>query len=356
VTGVRTREPESVPLVVLRLAVLGLLLYCVVLVLYPFSSIILWSVALAVSLYPLYDRLLIPLRGRRRLAAVLITFLAFLLLALPAVWLAVTLTDSMRVLYGKIDFSSIRLLAVPDSIKAWPLIGEKLHSLWIFAIGNFGDVLVKLAPQLKVLAGVFLRVGVETARGLVSLLIAIAVMGCLFPSAPTIVGYMRAFARKLDPVRGEKFVELTGATIRGVGRGVVGISALQSVLAALGFVAAGLSQASLLACAVLIFGIVQIGAAFVIIPVIVWTWTFMDTAPAIVFTVYMVMVNSIDNVLKPFLLGRGLEAPILPILIGVIGGVLAFGIGGVFLGPVVVTVIWTLFLAWIDEPEESRPQ
>ena len=112
-----------------------------------------------------------------------------------------------------------------------------------------------------------------------------------------------AFARKLDPVRGEKFVELTGATIRGVGRGVVGISALQSVLAGLGFVAAGLSQASLLACAVLIFGIVQIGAAFVIIPVIVWTWTFMDTAPAIVFTVYMVMVNSIDNVLKPFLMG-----------------------------------------------------
>jgi predicted PurR-regulated permease PerM len=100
----------------------------------------------------------------------------------------------------------------------------------------------------------------------------------------------------------------------------------------MGFVAAGLSQASLLACAVLTFGIAQIGATFVIVPVIIWAWTFMDTAPAIVFTFYMLMVNSIDTVLKPFLMGRGLEAPIVPILVGVIGGVLAFGVGGVFLG------------------------
>jgi predicted PurR-regulated permease PerM len=94
---------------------------------------------------------------------------------------------------------------------------------------------------------------------------------------------------------------------------------------------------------------VQIGAGIVAIPVVIWSWTVMATGPAILFTAYMLGVTVMDNALKPFLMGRGLQAPMLAILVGVIGGALSFGITGVFLGPIVLTVVWTLFLAWIDE-------
>jgi predicted PurR-regulated permease PerM len=261
------------------------------------------------------------------------------------------LAESVRQLYDQIDFGSISLLSPPESIKTWPMIGDELFRLWAFALDNIGDLLVKLGPQLKSLAGSFLRVSAGAGLGTVSFVLAIVVMGFLLPSSASILRYVRGFARKLEPSRGEHFVDIAGATIRAVARGVVGISVLQAILASIGFVAAGIPQASLLTFAVLIFGIVQIGAAVVIIPVVIWSWFFMGTSTAVIFTLYMMAVGVMDNILKPLVMGRGLEAPTLAILIGVIGGALAFGISGVFLGPIILTVVWTLFLAWIDEPE-----
>ncbi len=350
-TTAASPQPASLSLNVLRLAFLGLLLYSAVILLYPFSSIVLWSAALTVSLYPIYEWLSARLNGHRHLAAALTTVLTLLVLTLPAAWIALTLAESVRAIYEKMDFSSIAIPTPPESIKAWPLIGDQLYQLWTSAINNLGELLVKLGPQLKSVASEFLRISASAGLGTVSFLVAIVVMGFLFPASPSILNYVRAFARKLDPVRGETFVQLTGSTIRAVARGVVGISVLQAIAASIGFAAGGIPQASLLTFAVLIFGIVQIGAALVIIPVIIWSWTFMDTAAAVPFTVYMLLVSAMDNILKPFLMGRGLQAPMLAILIGVVGGALAFGLSGVFLGPIILSVVWTLFVAWISEPD-----
>jgi predicted PurR-regulated permease PerM len=350
----RTRPAISIdplPLNVLRLAFLGLLLYCAVILLYPFSSIVLWSAALTVSLYPIYEWIAARLNGRKRLAAAFTTVLTLLVLTLPALWIAITLAESVRTIYERIDFASIAVPAPPEWIKTWPLIGDDLYQFWASAINNIGELIVKLGPQLKSVASEFLRISASAGLGTVNFLVAIVVMGCLFPAAPSIVDYVRAFARKLDPVRGETFVQLTGATIRAVARGVVGISALQAIAAGIGFTAGGIPQASLLTFAVLIFGIVQIGSAIVIIPVIVWSWTFLPTGSAVAFSMYMLLVSAMDNVLKPFLMGRGLQAPMLAILIGVVGGALSFGLSGVFLGPIILSVVWTLFIAWISEPE-----
>jgi predicted PurR-regulated permease PerM len=343
----------SLPLNVIRLAFLALLLYGAGVLLYPFSSVILWSVALSVSLYPVYDWIAFRLNGRRRIAAVIVTVLTLLVLTIPAAWIAITVAESTRQIYEQIDFSSVAVLSPPESIKSWPLFGDDLYRLWSYAASNVGDLLVKLGPQLKSLAGTFVRVGAGAGLGTVSFLLAIIVMGFLLPASPSVLKYVRGFARKLDPVRGENFVVIAGSTIRAVAKGVVGISVLQAIFASIGFIAGGIPQASLLTFAVFLFGIIQIGPSIVILPVIVWAWTFMDTGPAIVFTIYMLAVNTLDNVLKPFLMGRGSEAPMLTVLVGVIGGALAFGISGVFLGPIVLTVVWTLFRTWIDEPDPA---
>jgi predicted PurR-regulated permease PerM len=149
--------------------------------------------------------------------------------------------------------------------------------------------------------------------------------------------------------RGEEFVSLAGATIRTVSRGVVGISALQALLTGIGLAVAHVPGTSLLTSAVLILGIIQIGAGIILIPLIIWAWFTMEPAAAILFTIYMVPVGLIDNILRPFVMGRGLKTPMLVILVGVIGGTIAYGITGVFLGPILLAVIWELLAAWIKE-------
>jgi predicted PurR-regulated permease PerM len=117
---------------------------------------------------------------------------------------------------------------------------------------------------------------------------------------------------------------------------------------------AGVSHASLITFAVLIFAIVQIGPSIILIPVIIWSWTVMETTSALLFTMYMVPVNLLDNVLRPVVMGRGLKTPMLVILMGVVGGTLAYGFIGLFLGPIVLAVMWELFVTWISEPPQER--
>jgi predicted PurR-regulated permease PerM len=155
--------------------------------------------------------------------------------------------------------------------------------------------------------------------------------------------------RRLDPERGEEFANLAGATIRAVSRGVIGISVLQALLAGIGLMIAGVPAASLITSAVLICGIIQIGPSIILVPLVIWSWFAMEPTGALLFTAYIVPVNLLDNILKPLVMGRGLKTPMLVILIGVLGGTLAYGVTGLFLGPIILAVIWELLVAWIRE-------
>jgi predicted PurR-regulated permease PerM len=144
-------------------------------------------------------------------------------------------------------------------------------------------------------------------------------------------------------------VQLAGATIRNVSQGVIGVSLVQALLAGIGLMAASVPGASLIAFFVLILGIIQIGPSVILIPVIIWSWITMDTATALIFTVYMVPVNLIDNILRPILMSRGLATPMLVIVVGAIGGTLSNGIIGLFIGPIVLAVAWELLVTWVHD-------
>jgi predicted PurR-regulated permease PerM len=149
------------------------------------------------------------------------------------------------------------------------------------------------------------------------------------------------------PEHSEHFLELAGATIRAVSQGVIGVAIIQSLLAGIGFKLAGIPGAGLLAFAVMILTIVQIGAAIVLLPVIIWIWIDKDFTTALLLTLFLVMVGILDNILKPLVMGRGLTTPTLVIFIGVIGGTLAHGIVGLFIGPIILSLAWELTVAWI---------
>jgi predicted PurR-regulated permease PerM len=335
--------------VAIRLGALALLLYWSLILVSPFISIAIWSAVLTVALYSVFEWISLRLGGRRGLAAALITVLSLLVIIGPAMWLALGLVDSIRIVAEQLDFANLTIPPPSISVKDWPLIGEPIYQFWNLASTNLRAALSQILPQLKPLGSSLLRIGADTGLGIIMFLVSIVVAGFLFSPAPAIVEAIKKFSRRLNPTRGEEFVDQAGATIRAVSRGVIGISVLQALLAGIGLMVAGIPQASLIAFAVMVLGIIQIGPSIILIPVIIWTWTFMDTKSALLFTAYMVPVNLLDNFLRPIVMGRGLKTPMLVILIGVIGGTLAYGITGLFLGPIVLAVIWELFVSWIED-------
>ena len=337
----------------IRIGVLGLFLYFSFLLVRPFVSIAIWSVVLTVALYPVYDWLVDLLGGRRRLAAALLTFLSLLIVIGPATWLVLGLIDSLRILSERLDLSDLALPPPRETVKSWPLIGDQIYQFWDLASNNLQAALAKIAPYLKPIGGSLLTIAADAGTGAIKFFIAIIIAGFLYSPAPALVDALRKFSRRLASGRGEEFVQLAGATIRAVSRGVIGISALQAFFAGLGLMVAGIPGASLITSAVLILGIIQIGPSIVLIPLIIWSWTAMETTTALLFTAYMIPVSLLDNALRPVVMGRGLQTPTLVILIGVIGGTISYGITGLFLGPIILAVIWELLVAWIREHERA---
>ncbi len=337
--------------IALQLGALGLLLYWSFVLVRPFVSIVIWSVVLTVALYPAYEWTADRLGKRRRLAAILITIATLAIVIGPVTWLALALIDTIRILAERL--STLTIPPPPEAVKTWPLIGDALYQSWDLASTNLGAVFAKFSPQLQVLGTSLLHIGADTGIAVITFLGSIVIAGFLFSSAPSLVDGVRRIARRLNATRGEEFVDQAAATIRAVSRGVIGVSVLQALLAAAGLIVSGVPHASLLAFTVLLLGIVQIGPSIVLIPVVIWAWTAMETGPAILFTAYMIPVNLLDNILRPIVMGRGLRTPMLVIVVGVIGGTLAYGITGLFLGPIVLAVIWELLAAWIGERESA---
>lgn len=223
----------------------------------------------------------------------------------------------------------------------------QLFDLWTLAYTNIRAVLREVAPYLKPLAGVMLSFAGSAGVGTLQFLLSVLVAGFLFPHGPQLVGAVRGFLFRIVPEQSEHFLELAGATIRAVSQGVIGVAIIQALLAGIGLKLAAVPSAGLLAILVLLLSIVQIGAAIVIVPVLIWIWMDKDVTTALLLTVFLVVVGLLDNILKPLVMGRGLSTPTLVILIGVIGGTLAHGIIGLFIGPIILAVAWELAAAWI---------
>ncbi|MEW6639853.1 MAG: AI-2E family transporter [Pseudomonadota bacterium] len=336
----------------IRLGLLAFLVYWSYVLVRPFVPILIWSTVLATAMYPGFAWLADRLHGRRYLAAMVVTSLGLAFLIGPAAWLGFGLIDSLGALSDLLGAGALTVPPPPASVKSWPLIGAWIHEAWDMAATNLGSALRQLAPQLKPFAGPVLGAARRAAAGIFYILASIVVAGFLLPPGPRLAQAARAMLLHIVPQRSDEFVALAGATIRSVTRGIIGIALLQALVVGIGFKVAGVPGASVLTVMVLALGIVQIGAAIVIIPVVAWCWSWMDHQSAALFTAYMIPASLLDNVLKPIVMGQGLKTPTLVVVIGVIGGTLAHGLIGLFVGPIVLAVAWELLVAWMraDDP------
>jgi predicted PurR-regulated permease PerM len=338
---------EDVIQLTIRLGLLALLIVWTFVLIRPFVPILAWSAVLAVALYPLFNWLARSLGGRPRTAAAILTVINLAIVIGPATWLGLSAVEGVRELAGELSAGELVVPSPPEQVRNWPLIGPQLYEFWNQASSNVRAVLREVAPHLKPLAGIMLSLAGNAGVGTVKFLLSVAVAGFLFPHAPQLVAAGRGFLSRIVPEQSEHFLDLAGTTIRAVSQGVIGVAVIQSLLAGIGFKLAGIPGAGLLAFAIMFLTIVQIGAAIVLLPVIVWIWIDKDFTTALVLTLFFGLVGVLDNVLKPLVMGRGLTTPTLVIFIGVLGGTLAHGIVGLFIGPIILSVAWELTVAWI---------
>jgi predicted PurR-regulated permease PerM len=345
---------DELLLLAIRIVCLGFLGYWSLILIRPFLTIIVWSIIIAVALYPIFDWLSAKLFGYRVVAAALITILSLLVMLGPATWLALNLAETVRTLLARLGDGSLTLPPPSEAVKAWPLIGEKIYEGWLLASTNLRALVVEAAPHLKPVGSSLLSAAGSMGINLLKFIIAVVISGFLLIPGSSMIHSIKNVLSRVAAARGEEFVDLAGATIRNVSRGIIGIAMLQALLAGVGLLFAGVPAAGLFSFLVLVLGIIQIGPSVVLLPLIIWGWFVMDTTTALLFTLYMVPVNLLDNVLRP-LVAKGLSTPMPVILIGVLGGTLAHGMIGLFVGPIVLSIGWQLLVVWTrDQPKATE--
>jgi predicted PurR-regulated permease PerM len=336
---------------------LGLLLFIFgwcFLIISPFLSLVVWAVILAVTIHPVFQSLEKRLKGRGTLAATLLTLLFLLVLIIPT-WM---LGDSLLEGVGKFReaYQNDQLVIPPpgDNVKDWPVIAKPVIEIWTLASQNLEAVMEKFAPQVKAAAGMALGLLASTGIGIIQFIASIILAGVFLNYAKASGGAVRKVFSRLGGEHGEHFADLSEVTIRNVVKGILGVAIIQSLMAGLGFFIAGIPLAGLWTLFCLILAIVQIGVGPVAIGVLIYAWSSLDTLTASLLTGWLVIVSISDNILKPFLLGRGAPVPMLVVFLGSVGGFIASGFVGLFLGPVLMSLGYKLFLMWIEEPEASN--
>ncbi len=338
----------------LQIAAVSFLIGLCVVIVGPFVGIVIWGVVLAIAIYPLHLRLAQVLGGRQRTSATLITVIGLLLLIGPG-WLVVQSSASTATELAQQVRDGSLVIPQPDpSVAEWPLVGERVHGAWSEAAQNLTAFLQVHEEQVREARDWLLGTASGLLFGLLHFVASLVIAGVALMYPDSTRRTACAIARRLAYERGDHLVELSVATIRSVTNGVLGVAVIQSTLAGIGFWAMDVPAAGLLVGIFLILAIVQIPAIIVMVPVIAWAYGHADPLPATVFAVYGVLVALSDNVLKPMLLGRGVDLPILVVLLGAIGGMIAFGVIGLFLGAVLLGVGYQILSDWIASDPSSR--
>jgi len=314
----------------------------------PFIGPIVWGVIIAIAIFPIHRALLTLLGGRNGLSASLLTVVMLVVLVWPTFVLTGALLDNLQLLLDTLDAGSLDVPPPPEGVASWPVIGPTLYQFWDLASTNMDAALIELQPQIEAVAGWLLSAAAGTGLGVLQFVLSIIISGILITHSAAGHHFADKLALRLSGERGSAFVDLAEATVRGVARGVIGVAFIQMLLVGLGMGIAGVPWAGLWTFLALLLAIMQIGVAPVMIGAIIYMFTTADTLPAVLFLIYGVFVSGIDNVLKPLLMGRGLDVPMAIILVGTIGGMLASGIVGLFIGAVVLAVGYKLFMTWLD--------
>lgn len=321
----------------------------------PFLTLTVWAVILAVTLYPFHRMIAGWLNGRQGIAAVLIVLLGIAVLVVPIGVLMSSLGDTARDFITRVQANAVEIPPPPDRLAALPFVGAELHATWSRAHDDLPGLVQSMQPKIGELAKAGLSF-VASIGGALLLFVAAFILAGIFMAFgdPGARACKAIFQRIAGKERGEQFTRLSAATIRAVAMGVVGVALIQAILVGVCLLLAGVPWAGALAAIVLVLGIAQVPAVIVTLPAILYIWTRggYGSGEAIFYTVLLLLSGLADNVLKPLMLGHGVNVPMPVILVGALGGMAAAGILGMFVGATLLALAYQVLRGWVDENKE----
>jgi predicted PurR-regulated permease PerM len=262
--------------------------------------------------------------------------------------------DEFKVLNKAYSEGNMQIPPPDESVKEWPVIGDKLFELWADASANITGFLGKHAEDIKPYALKLLDLLSSAGMGILLLMASILVAGVLMVFGEQGAGFAKLFFARLVGKRGEVMEQSVAITVRNVAKGVIGVAFIQGIMAGIGLVVAGVPLAGLWALIGMVLCIVQIGMMPVSIGVIIFIWSTAETTTAILLTIWMLFIGIIDNILKPLMMGLGAPAPMLVVFMGTIGGFIFNGFIGLFTGAIILTLGYQLLMGWLkSKPEEK---
>jgi predicted PurR-regulated permease PerM len=355
-----THPPRNdVPRITLAVLFIGALIVAAFWVLRPFLAPAIWATMIVVSTWPMLCWFEAKLGRRRALATAVMTLLLLLLFVVPLMGAIGTIVGHADQIVDRAKALSAQELPPPPWLGELPLVGERLVPLWEQAVAAGAKGLIaQLAPYADDIAKWFVAQAGSAGFVFVQFMMTVLLAAVMYASGETAVAGLRRFASRLAGEQGDKALTLAGQAIRGVALGVGVTAIVQAVLGGIGLVIAGVPFVSLLTAVMLLLGIAQIGCWPVLLAATGWLFWRGETGWGSFALVWSIVVMTMDNVLRPVLIKRGADLPLLLIFAGVVGGLLAFGLVGLFVGPVVLAVAYTLLDDWTradPSPEAAAP-
>jgi len=336
--------------VTIRLLFLFILIAWCLRILLPFTSIMLWSIIIAVSIEPLYNGLNNKLGDRPARAATILILAFLVIIIIPAYFTANALVSHVGEIRESVQ-SGIKIPAPNQQVASWPLIGDKIFTAWSEASNNLENFLTIHSEQVKSIGKKLLTSVIGISTDLLQIIVSFIIAGVLLATRGT-GDFTRKFFRKLVGQRGDEFAEMSNKTVKNVTKGILGVAVIQATLLGILFVLAGVPYAAVWALICMFLGIIQLPPTLVSIPVIIYLYSSISPTMATIWGVLILLASISDNVLKPIMLGKGASVPMLVIFLGAIGGFILSGFIGLFTGAIVLSLGYTLFIAWLEENNE----
>jgi predicted PurR-regulated permease PerM len=340
---------DQTALTALRLGLVLLTVYWCYRIVAPFIPLVLWGAILAVAIHPVHVKLTARLGNRKKLSAVLITLLGLVILTAPVVVLTESLVVSSMDLATQISEGSVRVPPPSDSVRDWPVVGEKLHSSWLQASENLGAALTRFGPQMEAVRHGLVATAGGAGAAFLQMFVSIIIAGVFLAAAEGSLALLRGVVHGLAGERGSRLLAISTTTVRSVTRGVLGVAVIESILAAIGLMVAGVPAAGFWTFLILVLSIVQLPPLLPLIPLIVYAYAATEPFGATVLLVCGILAVLVDTFLKPVLLGQRADSPMLVVLLGAIGGMMLWGIVGLFVGAVILVLSWEGLEFWIVE-------
>jgi predicted PurR-regulated permease PerM len=336
---------------ILRIVALFLLLAWCIGIILPFLEPVLWGAIIAVALHPFFVMVKRWMGNRNILAGVLLILLILVILLVPTAWLLKSLVEAIQSLATQFRNQTLVIPPPDPSVAGWPLIGKPISDIWSLASHSLESALTTYREPLSKLGLSIIGPLGGIGKGLVMFIIAVIIAGVFLVKADASTDFVRRLVRRLVGERSHEMLPVTGAVIKNVAQGILGVAFFQFITTGAVFMLAGVPLPGLWAFAVLIIAVLQVPTAIVIIPVVIYLFAAKTLLPAILWTILLLLIGLSDNILKPLLMGKGSTVPMLVIFIGAIGGFIFSGLIGLFTGAIVLSVGYNLMVHWLNQEQ-----